>query len=142
MVKKLDETSNSYINKFFALKQVNVLDRPCKIGVYENKLYINWHYFESLQRTYYSDSRNSLIEYLEREFSEYEKFYNDLINNFNTSLNKYSLAEIVRLHKDEIISWTLGLKKIAITYDTDKTVKSRIIYISNRLEKLNNQKIF
>ena len=141
MVKKLDETSNSYINKFFALKQLNILDRPCKLGVYENKLYINWHYFESLQRTYYNESRESLIEFLEREFSDYERFYNDLISNFNTSLNKYSLAELVRLHKDELISWNLGLKKIAITYDTDKTVKSRILYITNRLQKLDNHKI-
>jgi len=137
MVTKLYETSKSYINKFFALKSANILNRPCKLGIYDNKLYINWYYFESLQRTYYNESRNSLIEYLEREFSEYEQFYNNLINNFKNSLNKYSLAEIVQLHKDEIICWVIGLKHIAITYNSDKTIKSRILYISKRLEKLN-----
>jgi len=142
MVKKLDETSNSYINKFFALKQVNILDRPCKLGIYDNKLYINWHYFESLQRTYYNDSRISLIEYLEKEFSEYEKFYEELVSNFNQSLNKYSLAEIVRLHKDEIICWINGLNKLIDTYFDDKQIKSRLNYVINRLQKLNNHKLY
>jgi hypothetical protein len=142
MLNKLDETSKIYIDKFFALKQIHILDRPYKLGVYDNKLYINWYYLESLQRSYYSDSKEVLITYLEREFSDYEKFYNNLINNFNTSLNKYSLAEIVRLHKREIISWNLGLHKIAIVYNNVKTIKSRILYISNRLEKLNNKKIY
>ena len=142
MVKKLDETSNSYINKFFALKQLNILDRPCKLGVYNDILYINWYYFEGLQRTYYNESRESLIEFLEREFSEYEKFYEELVNNFNHSLNKYSLAEIVRLHKDELISWTNGLQKLIDTYFNDKQIKSRLNYIINRLQKINNHKLY
>jgi hypothetical protein len=142
MVKKLDETSNSYINKFFALKQANILYRNCKIGVYDNKLYINWYYFEGLQRIYYNDSRDSLIEFLEREFSEYEKFYEELVGNFNNSLNKYSLAEIVRLHKDELICWINGLHKLIDTYFDDKQIKSRINYVINRLQKLNNHKLY
>lgn len=142
MVKRLDETSNSYIKKFFALKQINILDRKCKIGIYNNELYVNWYYFESLQRSYYNDSRNTLIDFLESEFTNYEKFYEDLVSNFNTSLNKYSLAELVRLHKDELICWINGLKNLAITYETDKQIKSRINYIINRLEKLNTHKLY
>lgn len=64
MVKKLYKTSKSYIDKIFALKSANILDRPCKLGIYDNKLYINWYYFESLQRTYYNVSSDSLIEFL------------------------------------------------------------------------------
>jgi hypothetical protein len=142
MVKKLYEISKSYIDKFFALKSVNNLDIPRKLGIYDNKLYMNWYFGESLQRSYYNDSRYALIEYLEYEFSEYEHFYNDLITNFNNSINKYSLAEIVRLHKDDIICWVNGLKQLSITYIDDKTIKSRILYVSNRLEQLNNKNLF
>jgi hypothetical protein len=142
MVKKLDETSNLYVNKFFALKQINILDKQCKIGIHNNELYVNWYYFESFQRSYYNDSRITLIDYLESEFTNYEKFYLELVSNFNTSVNKYSLAELVRLHKDELIWWISGLKKLSITYETDKHVKSRINYIINRLEKLNNSKLY
>ena len=54
------EFADKYNSMFAALCLINE-NNPCKLGVHENRLYESWSRLGSVQRTYYRESRETLI---------------------------------------------------------------------------------
>jgi len=103
-----------------------------KLGIHDEKLYVSWHWFQSIQRIYYGESRNKLTEFLKNVFDDY-KIFNKMIN--NCLLYKMYTEEINEITTEQnmlIKKWIKGLSILKEQYVDDTEVVEEINKITSR----------
>tara|TARA_B100000282_G_C31712771_1_gene481959 strand:+ start:628 stop:1110 length:483 start_codon:yes stop_codon:yes gene_type:complete len=136
------EFADKYNSMFAALCLINE-NNPCKLGVHENRLYKCWNTLGSVQRTYYGESRETLINYLEENFQKYVQFYNNMFSLLRKKNNGliHEIATIIDVSRLNIGNWINGLRGVAATYPHDKTIKSKITIIISMLTGILSKKV-
>ena len=74
-VKDMCKTNEELKKKLKGLSDLSEYKKG-KLGLYNNETYVSWNYFQSLQRTYYGESIDSLIPFLYNTINDYCIFYN------------------------------------------------------------------
>lgn len=136
------EFADKYNSMFAALCLINE-DNPCKLGVHEDRLYKSWNTLGSVQRKYYGESRETLINYLENSFQKYVQFYNNM---FRLLLKRdngliHEIATTIEVSRLNIGNWINGLKGVIATYPNDKTIESKIKIIISMLTGILSKKV-
>ena len=136
------DIADKYNSMFSALCLINE-NNPNKLGIHNNKLYRSWSTLEAVQRSYYGESRDTLINFLQDNFQKYVQFYNNmftLLTRKNNSLI-HEIATTIEVSKLNIGNWINGLKGVAATYSDDKTIESKIKIIISMLTGLLSKKV-
>jgi len=136
------EVADKYNSMFSALCLLNK-ENPCKLGIHNGSLYKSWSTLSGVQRSYYGESRNVLIDFLETNFSKYVQFYNNmfgLLNNYDSGLI-HEIATTIDVSRLNIGNWIKGLEGVAATYPDDKTISSKINNIISMLTSILSKKV-
>lgn len=132
----LIEKSNEFISKFDALCHINTSNKN-KLGVYQNKLYVCWITLQGLQRTFYGESREKLIIFLEENFTNYKYFFLKLLDMLVKENATPGLANIIHEHNKLWTKWITGLSALSIVYSEDydfiERLKKNVLDIFNVL---------
>lgn len=132
----LVEKSNEFIDKFHALTEIDTANKS-KLGVHQNRLYVCWNYFQSIQRTIYRDSREKLIIFLEENVLNYKFFYYKLIDLLTRDNATPSLVHIIQEHRKLWPKWICGLNTLMFIYTDDllfiERLKKNVLDIFNIL---------
>lgn len=97
-----------------------------KLGIHNNKLYLSWQWFQSIQRMYYRENRIKLIDFLKNVFQDF-RIYNILLN--ICLVDKIYLHEITKIRtKQNILTkkWKQGLLILQEQYKDDKEIIEEI----------------
>jgi hypothetical protein len=121
----LVEKSNEFIDKFNALTEIDNINKA-KLGVYQNRLYVCWNYFEGVQRTIYRDSREKLLIFLEENVSNYKHFYFKLLDMLIADNATPTLANIIQEHRKLWPKWICGINTLSLIYSDDLNFTERI----------------
>lgn len=137
------EFADKYNSMFSALCLINE-DNTCKLGVHNGKLYKSWNTLGGVQRTFYGESRDILVKYLQENMNKYIQFYNNvfslLLNNRENSLI-HEIATTIEVSKLNILNWIKGLKGIIASYPNDISIKTKINTIINSLGSILSKKV-
>jgi hypothetical protein len=132
----LVEKSNEFINKFKALTEIDSTNMS-KLGVYQNRLYVCWNYFQGLQRVIHGESREKLIIFLEENMYNYKYFYFKLLDMLVMENAKTTLVNIIQEHRKLWSKWICGLNTLSIIYSEDlqfiERLKKNVLDIFNLL---------
>lgn len=136
------EIADKYNSMFSALCLINE-NNPCKLGIHYDRLYKSWNTLGSVQRKYYGESRETLINYLENSFQKYVQFYNNMFSLLLKRNNGliHEIATTIDVSKLNIGNWINGLKGVIATYPNDKTIESKINIIISLLTGILSKKV-
>ena len=142
-IENYKEKIESYNSMFSALCLINQ-NNPAKLGIHDNKLYKCWNTFSGLQRTYYGENRDTLIEFLENNFSMFCDFYNKLFVLLNENRNNgliHELATTIEVTRINMNHWCSGLRGLQQNYPEDEDFNGKINTIISCLTTLQSKKI-
>ena len=136
------EIADNYNSMFSALCLISE-ENPSKLGIHDNKLYKSWDTFGGLQRTYYRESRSTLMDFLENNFQKYVSFYNNMFNLLSNKRNAllHEIATTIEVSKLNINLWIRGLNGVKYSYPDDKSVLSKIDIIISMLTSILSKKV-
>ena len=132
-IEDIKKTGNIFKEKLNALIELSEYGNG-KLGIYDDKLYISWNWFQSLHRTLYGESRIKIIDFLKNVFNDYSiyiKMMNTCIN-YRHHINV--ISEIKQEHLILINKWFDGIQILKKQYIDD-------IVVVEELEKLQSQYI-
>lgn len=132
-IEDIKKTGNIFKEKLNALIELSEYGNG-KLGIYDDKLYISWNWFQSLHRTLYGESRIKIIDFLKNVFNDYS-IYIKMINtciNYRHHINV--ISEIKQEHLILINKWFDGIQILKKQYIDD-------IVVVEELEKLQSQYI-
>ena len=119
-IEDIKKTGNIFKEKLNALIELSEYGNG-KLGIYNDKLYISWNWFQSLHRTLYGESRVKIVDFLKNVFND----YNIYIKMINTCITyKHHLDIINEIKKEQLIlnnKWFVGIQILKNQYidDTD-----------------------
>jgi len=120
-IEDMKKTSNDFKEKLHGLVELGDYG-PCKIGVYENKLYVSWSWFQAIQRTFYRENREALIDFLKNVFEDYRIFHRMLNACLINRVHVKEINEISKEHNVLIRKWMKGLGILKEQYKDDKEI--------------------
>lgn len=127
-IEDIKKTGNMFKEKLNALIELSEFGNG-KLGIYNDKLYISWNWFQSLHRTLYGESRVKVVSFLKNVFNDYN-LYNKMINTcINYKHHTTIINEIKREHQILVNKWFDGINILKNQYIDD-------INIVEELEKL------
>ena len=125
------KTSNDFKEKLQGL--IDLADYgPGKVGISDGKLYVSWSWFQAIQRIYYGENRQNLINFLKDVFEDY-RIFNRMIN--ACLISKIHLKEISRIRTDQnmlIRKWMQGLALLKNEYNDDEEIVEEIKKITTK----------
>ena len=124
-IEDMKKTSNDFKEKLHGL--IELADYgSCKIGVYENKLYVSWSWFQAFQRTFYGENRDTLVDFLKNVFEDYRIFHRMINACLINRVHVKEINEISKEHNVLIRKWMQGLGLLKEQYKDDKEIVDEI----------------
>lgn len=138
-IDKLKDISDNFRSKLEALEKLSE-NRIGKVGIYNDRIYLSWDWFQSLQRKYYGESREKTLSYIVKIFSEYFIFYKILerawLYEKNLELNDEKLKNAIRLRQlnyEQMDKWYIGLGFLSKQYYSDKKITKQLEEIREKI---------
>jgi hypothetical protein len=134
----MNEQSSEYLKRFEALIELDE-KQPSKLGISNERLYISWIRFQGLQRRFYGENRDKILEYLETQFTNYIQFYNKLVQSSIQDIQEQTNSKYVDMineHRSKWSLWLRGLNILSNVYKEDKECVRRIYFIKKKFMDL------
>lgn len=120
-IEDIKKTGNIFKEKLSALIELTESGKG-KLGVYNDKLYISWNWFQSMHRTLYGENRVKIVDFLKNVFDD----YNIYIKMINTCINyKHHITTINEIKQEHLIlinKWFNGIQILKNQYINDTNI--------------------
>ena len=118
-------TSNKFAKKLNGLAELSKQSPGNKLGVYNEETYISSWYLQGIQRTYYSESIDKLLDFLKVTFDDYF-ILNIMIRRANQTINDERLL-ILRRENDILMNkWKKGINYLKNEYSCNEIIQQKL----------------
>ena len=118
-------TSNKFAKKLNGLAELYKQSPGNKLGVYNEETYISSWYLQGIQRTYYSESIDKLLDFLKITFDDYF-ILNIMIRRANQTINDERLL-ILRRENDKLMNkWKKGINYLKNEYSSNEIIQQKL----------------
>lgn len=110
----------------------------CKIGVRDDKTYVSWWWAQSLQRKYYAENRQKLIEFLQTAFAEYFILHTMIVEAVQTLTAAERVETVLAMRRTvegDMARWRTGLVLLKQQYQNAEDVAKVIDEIADQLDR-------
>jgi hypothetical protein len=119
-IKDIKNTGHQFKEKLNALIVLSDTGTG-KLGVYDDKLYISWNWFQGIHRTLYGENRTKVIDFLKTNLVDHD-IYIQMINTCISYAHHIDLMyEIKQEHYVLRNKWLAGLSVLKEQYKNDTT---------------------
>jgi hypothetical protein len=118
-------TSNKFAKKLNGLAELSKQSQGNKLGVYNEETYISSWYLQAIQRTYYSESIDKLLDFLKITFDDYF-ILNIMIRRAIQTINDERLL-ILRRENDKLMNkWKKGINYLKNEYSCNEIIQQKL----------------
>lgn len=138
-IDKLKDISDNFRSRLEALEKLSEY-RTGKVGIYNDRIYLSWNWFQGFQRQYYGESREKVLSYIIKIFYEYFIFYKMLetawLYEKSLELDDERLENTIRLRQlnyEQMDKWYIGLGFLSKQYYGDKKTTEQIEEVREKI---------
>tara|TARA_Y100000768_G_C23973283_1_gene681671 strand:- start:2032 stop:2499 length:468 start_codon:yes stop_codon:yes gene_type:complete len=138
-IDKLKDISDNFRSRLEALEKLSKY-RTGKVGIYNDRIYLSWNWFQGFQRQYYGESREKVLSYIIKIFNEYFIFYKMLetawLYEKSLELDDERLENTIRLRQlnyEQMDKWYIGLGFLSKQYYGDKKTTEQIEEVREKI---------
>lgn len=138
-IDKLKDISDNFRSRLEALEKLSEY-RTGKVGIYNDRIYLSWNWFQGFQRQYYGESREKVLSYIIKIFNEYFIFYKMLetawLYEKSLELDDKRLENTIRLRQlnyEQLDKWYIGLGFLSKQYYGDKKTTEQIEEVREKI---------
>ena len=131
-IDNMELTSKKFITKLEGLEELRH-NEDCKLGVYNGATYVSWRKFQRINRWWYGENRNKLIDFLTETFEEYYVFNEMMREAMDLERRPERQRRLSRLNNTHITkmkAWSLGLSCVQAQYPKYEKAENLTRYVT------------